>query len=76
MIEWYVQTKKLIRSLGRKAADARAQCAKDNDKAPEALKGYMVTDLQQLKAHWLGRYPLGGHPKPAINGQLKTGHFE
>ena len=19
---------------------------------------------------------LGGHPKPAINGQLKTGHFE
>jgi hypothetical protein len=20
--------------------------------------------------------PLGGHPKPAINGQLKTGHFE
>jgi hypothetical protein len=21
-------------------------------------------------------YTLGGHPKPAINGQLKTGHFE
>jgi hypothetical protein len=22
------------------------------------------------------QYLLGGHPKPAINGQLKTGHFE
>jgi hypothetical protein len=21
-------------------------------------------------------FDLGGHPKPAINGQLKTGHFE
>lgn len=61
MIEWYVQTKKLIRSLGRKAADARGQCATDNDKVPEALKGYMVTDLQQLKAHWLGRYPGDDH---------------
>jgi hypothetical protein len=27
-----------------------------------------------LATHWFG--DLGGHPKPAINGQLKTGHFE
>ena len=26
------------------------------------------------RAYRVGR--LGGHPKPAINGQLKTGHFE
>ena len=25
---------------------------------------------------WATAYILGGHPKPAINGQLKTGHFE
>jgi hypothetical protein len=24
----------------------------------------------------ISHLPLGGHPKPAINGQLKTGHFE
>src|SRR5215210_6746594 len=60
MIEWYVQTKKLIRALGRKATDARAQCGEDG-KAPDALKGYMLTDLQQLKAHWLGRYPDDDH---------------
>ena len=73
MIEWYVQTKKLLRALGRKAADARAQCEKDNDTPPDALKGYMLTDVQQLKAHWLGRYPeddhafrnLGRHVRPS-----------
>lgn len=51
MIEWYVQTKKLIRALGQKAAHARAQCAADNDTAPDALKGYILTDFRQLKAH-------------------------
>ena len=61
MIEWYVQTKKLLRALGRKAADARAKCEKDNDTAADALKGYMLTDLQQLRAHWLGRYSDDDH---------------
>ena len=30
--------------------------------------------LQVAAEH--GWMALGGHPKPAINGQLKTGHFE
>ena len=27
------------------------------------------------KEHWDSHCCLGGHPKPAISGQLKTGHF-
>jgi len=61
MIDWYVQTKKLIRALRQKAADARAQCPQDNSTTPEPLKGYMLTDYQQLKAHWLGQYPDDDH---------------
>lgn len=61
MIDWYVQAKKLLRALGQKAADARAQCKDDTDTVPLALKGYMLTDLQQLKAHWLGRYSADDH---------------
>lgn len=57
MLDWYVQTKKLIRVLAKKAADARAQCPQDNSTTPEPLKGYVLTDYQQLKAHWLGQYP-------------------
>jgi uncharacterized protein (TIGR02391 family) len=61
VIDWYVQCRKLIRALARKAADARAQCAKDADRAPDTLKQYMLDDLHQLKAHWLGRYPGDDH---------------
>jgi len=36
--------------------------------------------LMTSRAWWTsysdGFSTLGGHPKPAINGQLKTGHFE
>jgi hypothetical protein len=42
---------------------------------PERLwEWYRTPDLEHL-----GRpayVDLGGHPKPAINGQLKTGHCE
>ena len=31
---------------------------------------------QRLTANLGLRFDLGGHPKPAINGQLKSGHFE
>jgi hypothetical protein len=39
MNEWYVQTKKLLRALGRKSL-TRGHNAKDNDTAPDPLKGY------------------------------------
>lgn len=60
MIDWYVQTHRLIRALAKKAA-ARAQCPQDNSTTPEPLKGYMSADYQQLKAHWLGQYPDDDH---------------
>ena len=50
----------------------------------EAVKSYRVAYERDESGWWVATVRgvrgchthLGGHPKAAINGQLKTGHFE
>jgi len=38
------------------------------------LQGFDGSKMKQICGFSLGGVALGGHPKPAIDGQLKTGH--
>jgi hypothetical protein len=39
-------------------------------------EGGTTLSFKDRRTYVGARLYLGGHPKPAINGQLKTGHFE
>jgi hypothetical protein len=61
MIEWYVKTRQLHKNIGRKAQDALLLYQQGGKEASASINGYMKADLQQLREHWLARYPKDEH---------------
>src|SRR5215469_1920216 len=57
MIEWYLKCRQLLTALHTKAVDALRHCEDDEEEAAKTIAGYMKTDFNQLRDHWVTRYP-------------------
>jgi len=61
MIEWFVKTKQLLKSIERKAQDALPLYQQGGKAASASVNGYMKAELQQLCEQWRARYPDDEH---------------
>jgi uncharacterized protein (TIGR02391 family) len=67
MTKWYLEVRKLIREIARKAADALDRLNAGDEKGAQPINEYLKTDYQRLEALWnkqiSGRLPtyLGRH---------------
>ncbi len=59
----------------RLAIDARCPVLVVDGTLTEPMKAGALVHIL-VAVNFLPASSLGGHPKPAINGHLKTGHFE
>jgi uncharacterized protein (TIGR02391 family) len=56
MIEWYVETRRLLRGIAQQARDALELYEQGGKNASAATNAYLKADLQQLMQHWRARY--------------------
>lgn len=52
MNKWYLEVRKLLREIHRKALDAQAAWNKDDKSSAETIKGYLRDDYQRLQTLW------------------------
>lgn len=52
MNKWYLEVRKLLREIHKKALDAQAAWSKDDKSAAEIIKGYLKDDYRRLQVLW------------------------
>lgn len=57
MIDWYLRSRNILRSIQQKAVDALQQCEGEHATAAKTIATYMQSDFHQLRDHWYSMFP-------------------